>query len=192
MEKKIAKQKKENIVYLNENDARAIGIVEGYNQSILVDGRQVELTFIDEHDIFDATSEEKRILNNSLNLREKELINKNQGKNSLTTSNFRKENNESVNIKQQSKSGTSIFDSLKTFFGRRHRGNNAGPNTNSINRYQNRTDIFTNEEIEIIQEVIAQTHSRKPVVNKTATTVKRKSSNTKKKTAKKPKPKAKK
>ena len=50
-----------NILYLHENDAKALGIIEGGVQRVFVDGREVEVTFVDEHEIIPMTAEEKKI-----------------------------------------------------------------------------------------------------------------------------------
>ena len=172
---------------MSEHDARAIGIIEGFNQSVTVDGKQIDLVFCDEHDFLEPSSDEKRIINNSLNSKGKQLSNK--GINSLVPYSNSANNYDSMNIEQPSKSGSSIFDSLKTFFGKRHKGNNRLPERSAINSYQNRTDIFTNEEVELIQEVIYKAQGEKSIVRSTKPkkTVAKKTAKAAKSTTAKPK-----
>ncbi len=181
MDKKMTNKPLENVLYLSEEDARALGIVEGETQSIYVDGKNVPLTFIDEHELFEASEEEIRILNKALDLRQRELEAK-FGMGADSEANYYRaiegqpnyDSQSLVPYKKSSKypryddeeqnaplnSGRNIFGAIKTFF-----NTNNKLKTSSLhepedklekNKYRNRTDIFTNEEIEIIQEVIAR------------------------------------
>lgn len=50
-----------NILYLHENDAKALGIIEGGVQRVFVDGREVDVTFVDEHEIIPMTDDERKV-----------------------------------------------------------------------------------------------------------------------------------
>ena len=164
MEKKLTNKSKENIIYLSEDDARALGIVEGDTESIFVDGRKVQLSFIDEHEIFDISADERRILNNALSLRKKELAAKigsldpEERSNYLVPYGSQNDANPDFDSLQVSTKGRGFFGTMKSFFFGR-RGAPAGAPAKDYlgnNKYRNRTDIFTNEEIQIIQEVISR------------------------------------
>lgn len=164
MEKKLTNKSKENIIYLSEDDARALGIVEGDTESIFVDGKKVSLSFVDEHEIFDISADERRILSNALSLRKKELSSKIGAMDPETRSSYLvpygsvNDEHPDFDTLQVSRKGRGVFGSVKAFlFGRR--GQPAAAQARDYlgnNRYKNRTDIFTNEEIQIIQEVISR------------------------------------
>lgn len=169
MEKKLTNKNRDNTIYLSENDARALGIVEGDTQSIFVDGKKVDLLFVDEHEIFDVTSEEKRILNNALNLRKRELAEKlgvvdpESRTTYLVPYGTINDDTPDFDNLQVSTKGKGIFGTIKTFFGKKHKPYNDAPkNILEKSRYRNRTDIFTDEEIQIIQEVISRAHGSSP------------------------------
>lgn len=173
MDKKLISKNRDNTIYLSENDARALGIVEGDTQSIFIDGQKVELEFIDEHEIFDATDEERRILNNALNLRKREIAEKLGVVDPSTRTSYLvpygtiEDDTPNFDNYQVSTRGKGFFGTLKTLFGKRHKPNET-PVADVLERskYRNRTDIFTNDEIRIIQEVISRTQgnsiSRRP------------------------------
>ncbi len=205
MDKKITNKPQENVLYLSEEDARALGIVEGETQSIYVDGKNVPLTFVDEHELFEASEEEIRILNKALDLRQRELEAKfGMGDDSEANyyraiegepdysnahrgSSSHPDHQDSQSLipysqKQAAKeqeryyqpaddaddmhldSKKNLFGSIKTFFNTNNKykatPTHEPEDVLERNKYKNRTDIFTNEEIEIIQEVIARTQAR--------------------------------
>ncbi len=163
MDKRLTNKNRENTIYLSEDEARALGIVEGDTQSIFIDGKKVDLLFVDEHEIFDATADEKRILSNALNLRKRELAEKlgvvdsSTRTTSLIPYGIIEDDAPDFDSLQISTKGTGLMGSIKTLFGRKHKPNSeVAPNLLEKSHYRNRTDIFTNEEIEIIQEVISR------------------------------------
>ncbi len=164
MEKKLANKSRENIIYLSEDDARALGIVEGDTESIFVDGKKVSLSFIDEHEIFDMTPEERRILNNALSIRKREIatnygkLDPNSKSSYLVPYGSSHESNPDFDSLQVSTKGKGFFGTIKSFlFGRKGKPASAEARDHILmNKYKNRTDIFTNEEIQIIQEVISR------------------------------------
>ncbi len=50
-----------NILYLQDADAKALGIVEGSTQKVFVDNREVEVIFVDEHEVIPVSNEEKKL-----------------------------------------------------------------------------------------------------------------------------------
>lgn len=163
MEKKLTNKNRDNTIYLSENDARALGIIEGDTQSIFIDGKKVDLLFVDEHEIFDATADEKRILNNALNLRKRELaekmgvVDKDSRTTYLVPYGTINDDTPDLDNLQVSTKGKGFFGSIKTFFGKKHKPvNEPAKNILERSKYRNRTDIFTDEEIQIIQEVISR------------------------------------
>lgn len=50
-----------NILYLQDADAKALGIVEGSTQRVFVDNREVEVIFVDEHEVIPVSNEEKKL-----------------------------------------------------------------------------------------------------------------------------------
>ncbi len=59
--KKKVNETNSNILYLHENDAKALGIVEGGVQRVFVDGREVDVTFVDEHEVISMSNEERKV-----------------------------------------------------------------------------------------------------------------------------------
>ena len=163
MDKRLTNKNKENTIYLSEDEARALGIVEGDTQSIFIDGKKVDLLFVDEHEIFDATTEEKRILSNALNLRKRELAEKlgvvdpSTRTTSLIPYGKIEDDTPDFDTLQVSTKGTGFFGTIKTLFAKKVKPySEQAPDLLERSKYRNRTDIFTNEEIEIIQEVISR------------------------------------
>ncbi len=83
-----------NILYLHENDAKALGIVEGGVQRVFVDGREVDVTFVDEHEVIAMSNEERKVFEEADRLvakyaNEKMLVSNNENRsNTHHTSSF--------------------------------------------------------------------------------------------------------
>ena len=138
---------KENIVYIDENDAKTIGIVEGEQQSVFIDGKNVDVVFVDEHDILPTTKKEKDIIQEASEL----AINRKED-----------EHLEERALAVRSGKTYNFWENIKEFF--------AGAASNIINYFKNLfngtkkfdgTDVFTDEEIRIIEEVISEVKANK-------------------------------
>lgn len=55
------KQTNGSILYLQDVDAKALGIIEGSAQKVFVDGREINVAFVDEHEVIPASLEEKKL-----------------------------------------------------------------------------------------------------------------------------------
>lgn len=165
MDKKLTNKTRDNIIYLSEDDAKALGIYYGETESIFVDGKKVSLSFIDEHEIFDATAEERRIVNNALNLRQKELeakfgtMDPNAKSSYLVPYGTIVDEEPTFDSTQESTKGNGFFGTIKIFFSKKYKHDEDHAQDMLVrSKYGNRTDIFTDEEIQIIQEVISRAH----------------------------------
>ena len=69
-----------NILYLQDADAKALGIVEGSTQKVFVDNREVEVIFVDEHEVIPVSNEEKKLYAEAYKIASKyaELSNENE------------------------------------------------------------------------------------------------------------------
>lgn len=205
----VSKQKKQNdlnnnILYLQEADAKALGIMEGFSQRVFVDDREVEVVFVDEHEVVPVSNEDKKIYQEAYKIAEKYLEasanEKSHAWNTLAAGNANARDyrniddpyNYSNNKKFSFKEG---WNSFKNLFKRSSNRSNDYYNQEVGFEYQNdleprftdsrqrsmvkyqsnnqpmmrnnvaqrhaqhsiRNDVFTKEELEIIQNVIDKT-----------------------------------
>lgn len=50
-----------NILYLQDADAKALGIIEGSVQRVFIDNKEVEVVFVDEHEVIPVSAEDKKL-----------------------------------------------------------------------------------------------------------------------------------
>ncbi|MGL4950897.1 MAG: hypothetical protein ACRC4M_03670 [Mycoplasma sp.] len=51
----------DSILYIQDADAKALGIIEGTTQKVYINGKEVDVVFVDEHEVVPATAEEKKL-----------------------------------------------------------------------------------------------------------------------------------
>ncbi len=156
-----------NAVYINEHDAEALGIVFGEQQKVFVDGREVELVFVDEYEVLPEPAFKEEI-KKEVNARTKKMKEEALLKNREVAESAErriKSKAEKKYIKMKNTSGVAKGDA-----------NYSG------------ADIFTYEEIKIIESIVNNTPPKKvaPTTKVTETT----KPAVKKSAAKKSKPKA--
>lgn len=187
-----AKNKNEtnNILYLQDADAKALGIIEGSAQRVFIDNKEVEVVFVDEHEVIPVSNEDKKIYQEAYKIAAKYADAANMENspawNSLVSrsADARRTTSESSNSVFREK-----WEGFKGLFSKKQRtyGNEAnfsyddelasnGSNVHertmvkyrkpidySNDRYEAqrrhakhsiRNDVFTKEELEIIQNVI--------------------------------------
>ncbi len=75
-----------NILYLQDADAKALGIVEGSTQKVFVDNREVEVVFVDEHEVVPVSNEEKKLYAEAYKIAAKYAELSNEGETPTSTS----------------------------------------------------------------------------------------------------------
>ncbi|MGL4951454.1 MAG: hypothetical protein ACRC4L_00560 [Mycoplasma sp.] len=51
----------DNILYIQDSEAQALGIFEGSAQKIFINNKEVDVVFVDEHEVIPATAEERKL-----------------------------------------------------------------------------------------------------------------------------------
>lgn len=174
---------KENIVYIKESEARAIGIYETGKQSVYIDGKLVDVLFVDEHDVLPASVEEKKIYAEGSKIRQRReaerLAEKKEAEQKASKNNIEARDlvvtkkTSDAKIEKEKKAKSGFFKSL---FGRKQ--SNGIQNSEIIKNEKSsktqgkqpknvvitkahkskvKSDIFTAEELEIIEGIISKT-----------------------------------
>ncbi len=186
-----------NILYLQDADAKALGIIEGSSQRVFIDNREVEVVFVDEHEVIPVSNEDKKLYQDAYKIAAKYA--EESYPNESATQRSISKHNESNKTKQPKEAGESKWSSFWSKFKREPKENRWSetrkdqPTSSAMvkydsskiddsyssrnDRYANdnhrrhakhsiRNDVFTKEELEIIQNVIDKSRNPEPVVSK--------------------------
>lgn len=157
---------KENIVYLKESEAKAIGIYENSKQAVYIDGKLVDVVFVNEHDVLPATPEERKIYAEGSKIRERRESAKNSV-NLLPSKTVQSRDlvvsNKKENIAREVKSTRKgFFKSLFQNNEQQEKQVSLKKNVRVVKpKSKLRSDIFTSEELEIIEGIISKSKKAK-------------------------------
>lgn len=191
-----------NILYLQDADAKALGIIEGSSQRVFIDNREVEVVFVDEHEVIPVSNEDKKLYQDAYKIAAK-YAEENYGNQTPTQRSINKYNEKPA--KEPRVRGESKWNSFLSKFKRdpneaaarrverEQRREEKAANSSAMVRYDSRrveadrerneryqehhkrhakhsirNDVFTKEELEIIQNVIDKSKhpEQKTVANK--------------------------
>lgn len=171
MASKTKKPGNENILYIQDIDARVLGIIEGSAQKVYIDNKEVDVVFIDEHEVIPATADERKLYQDANKIVSNYAsVYNNEGKASNRSivgfKNFfaplkktEMERTEEKEIKENS-----FFSKFKTGVSKSHK-NLEDDNKEKVDRnlrflkkdvkFMAKNDAFTREELDIVKNILA-------------------------------------
>lgn len=171
MASKTKKPGNENILYIQDIDARVLGIIEGSAQKVYIDNKEVDVVFIDEHEVIPATADERKLYQDANKIASNYAsVYNNEGKasnrNIVGFKNFfaplkkaEMERTEEKEIKENS-----FFSKFKTGVSKSHKNLEQG-NKEKVDKnlrflkkdvkFMAKNDAFTREELDIVKNILA-------------------------------------
>lgn len=194
MASKTKKPGNENILYIQDIDARVLGIVEGSAQKVYIDNKEVDVVFIDEHEVIPATADERKLYQDANKIASNYTgVYDNEGKASnrsivgfkkffVPSKKLEMERTEEKEIKENS-----FFGKFKSNVSKSHK-NLEDNNKEKVDRnfkffkkdvkFMAKNDAFTREELDIVKNILANKVSKTTAIesnnsSKALTTVKK-------------------
>lgn len=167
MANKTKKQTDENILYIQDIDAKVLGIVEGSAQKVYIDNREVEVVIMDEYEIIPAPADERKlyqdankiaanyigVFDNIGKLGNRNIVESKNLSASLTKSKIDKFDQEIGNFKDD------ISQSDKNL-GKNKKANNNLKSSTIHSKFLDNNNAFTREELLIVKNILANKASK--------------------------------
>ncbi|MGL4948718.1 MAG: hypothetical protein ACRC42_05080 [Mycoplasma sp.] len=150
----------DSALYIQDADAKALGIIEGSAQKIFINGKEVEVVYVDEYEVIPATNEERKILQDAEKIAAKyESVYANEGKaTSRTMTDYSAHGDkESSNFIKKVFQASTYSKEPKVKQPKELKTKKGNVVSNDFNSFQLKNESFTVEELDIIKEIISNT-----------------------------------
>lgn len=166
------KQTNGNILYILDTDAKALGIIEGSAQKVYIDGKEIDVAFVDEHEVIPASLEEKKLYRDAtkiaakyesvygsedLNLRRNLVGNKNGN---LKPQGFKSFFASKTKERSEIETTPMVDDSRSNFFAKSRKQGAFSKISASDPRYCAENEILSHSELDIIQAIITKSKNQ--------------------------------